>query len=348
MRKRMNDWIGERARLVTILGRGAALLALVSIGCTASGGAGDPNAQAGGGQGGGAAAARPDSRAAQPPQGSGGEGARHTFRTMPDADPASELAEKLREGATMEEIAQLRDPIATNPAEALRELKAGNGRFYGGVAHRPDLSANERRAQILGQTPFAIVLGCSDSRVPTEIVYDQNFGSLFVVRVAGNIAEPATLGSIEYAIAHLKSQILVVMGHEGCGAVSAAMLPDDEQAAEPANVRFLLEQIRPSVSNVPPLRDKKARMREAVIANVRLQVHRVRQNPVVSAAEKAGKLRVVGAYYEIGSGAMDFLERDDELRLTAEEQRRAAEGLRAAGAAARESMRQALLARLRR
>lgn len=302
----------------------AVLAALVwAGGCATQGAGGDGNASRTGGSamtsGAGAAPARAPSKPSRDGRATGGGGSGPTMRTMPDPEPDSELAELLREGATMEEIARVRDPIATSPQEALREMKAGNGRFYGGVARRPDLSANERRAQILAQTPFAVVLGCSDSRVPTEIVYDQNFGSLFVVRVAGNIAEPATLGSIEYAIVHLKSHILVVMGHEGCGAVAAAMLPEAEQAKEPENVRFLLEHVRPSVADLPPLRDKKARMREAVIANVRLQVHRVRQNPVVAAAEKAGKLRVVGAFYEIGSGAVDFLEDDDELRLGTQE-----------------------------
>lgn len=222
----------------------------------------------------------------------------------------------------MEEIARLRDPLANNPTEALRELKAGNARFYGGVARRPEVSANERRAQILSQTPFAIVVGCSDSRVPTEIVYDQGLGSLFIARIAGNISDPGVLGSVEYGIEHLKSHILVVMGHEGCGAVKSAMLPAAVRALEPKNVRYLLDQIVPAIDNLPAIRDEKARLREAVISNVRLQVHRMRQNPVVQKAEKSGKITVVGAFYEIGSGAVDFLETPAELSLSPAELRR--------------------------
>jgi len=94
------------------------------------------------------------------------------------------LADAVKRGATMEEIAKLRDPVANSPQEALRALKTGNARFFGGQARRPELSAAERRAQILGQTPFAVILGCSDSRVPTEIIYDQSLGSLFITRVA--------------------------------------------------------------------------------------------------------------------------------------------------------------------
>ncbi len=242
-----------------------------------------------------------------------------TQPVQPPPAPDSTLAELIKKGATMEEVARLRDPIATNPVDALRQLKTGNARFYGGTARRPEMSANERRAQILSQTPFAVVLGCSDSRVPTEIVYDQGLGSVFSIRVAGNVVEPATLGSIEYAVSHLKSHIVVIMGHEGCGAVKAAMLPSVQRNAEPANVRFLLDRIVPSVRNLPPIRDEKARMREAVIANVRLQVHLLKQNPVVSRAMRDGKITVVGAFYEIGSGAVDFLETPEELRLSAGE-----------------------------
>ena len=251
-------------------------------------------------------------------------GALRTQPVQPPPPAEGELADLIKRGATMEEIARLRDPVATTPQEALRALKTGNARFYGGVARRPEMSANERRAQILSQTPFAVILGCSDSRVPTEIVYDQGLGSLFVIRIAGNLIEPGSSGSVEYAVQHLKSHIVVVMGHEGCGAVAAALLPLARQNAETENVRFLLDRIRPAVMGLPPIRDTKAKMREAVIANVRLQVHRLKQNTTVAAAIKSGKIAVIGAYYEIGSGAVDFLETDEELRLSPEEMRRAA------------------------
>ena len=258
-------------------------------------------------------------------------GAERTQPVLPPPAPGSELAELIKRGATMEEIARIRDPIAKSPDEAIYALKSGNARFYGGTARRPELSANERRAQILAQSPFAAILGCSDSRVPTEIVYDQSLGSLFVVRVAGNVVEPATVGSVEYAVQHLKSHVVVVMGHEGCGAVAAAMLSPERQRQEPENVRFLLERIVPAVAGLPAIRDHKARMREAVIANVRLQVHHLKQNRTMAAAIKSGKIKVIGAFYEIGSGAVDFLETDEELRLSPDESRRAALEVRQAG-----------------
>jgi carbonic anhydrase len=233
------------------------------------------------------------------------------------ADPTQDqrIADAVRRGATMEEVAQLRDPIARTPQEALRALKTGNARFFGGQARRPELSAAERRAQILGQTPFAVVLGCSDSRVPTEIIFDQSLGSLFITRVAGNIVDVATTGSVEYAIEHLKTHLVVVMGHEGCGAVKAALLPVAARARETPSIQALLNQIVPAVSSIAKIRDEKARMREAVIANVRQQVANIKKQPAVQAATASNRIAVVGAYYEITSGAVDFFETEEELRL---------------------------------
>ncbi len=216
---------------------------------------------------------------------------------------------------TMEEMARLREPKAKTPNEALDLLKRGNMEFYTGATSRTPLSAFERRVQILSQTPFAIILGCSDSRVPTELLFNQGPGDLFVTRVAGNVAEPGTMGTVQYGIAHLKSKLVVVMGHEGCGAVKAAMLPAADQAREPAHVRFLLNLVQPAVRGLPKIRDEKAKMREAVSANVRYQVHQVMQDTVVKAAAAAGQIRVVGGFYEIGSGAVDFFDTPEELAL---------------------------------
>jgi carbonic anhydrase len=225
------------------------------------------------------------------------------------------LVEAVRRGASMEDIAALRDPDICSPEEAIQALKVGNERFFSGQARRPEMGANERRAQIMSQTPFAVVLACSDSRVPVEVVFDQGLGDLFIVRVAGHIVDTATLGSIEYAIAHLKCQLLVVMGHEGCGAVKAALLTEEQVAGEPEHVRQLLGCIRPALQDMPPIRDDKARMREAVLHNVRLQVARVSENATVRDAVEASKIQVIGAYYEIGSGAVEFLITEEELAL---------------------------------
>jgi carbonic anhydrase len=225
------------------------------------------------------------------------------------------LDELIRRGGTMEEVAKLKDPVATNPEQAIRALKLGNARFFGGQAQRPEASAAERRAQILGQTPFGVVLSCSDSRVPTEIVFDQGLGDLFITRVAGNVVDRTTLGSIEYAVGHLKTHVIVVMGHEGCGAVKAALLPPEDRARETENIQFLLNQIAPSLAKLPAIRDEKAKMREAVIANVRVQVQNLKKVKFIQDAMTSKKVAVIGAFYEITSGAVDFLETEEELRV---------------------------------
>ena len=225
------------------------------------------------------------------------------------------LDQAIRRGATMEEVAKLKDPVATTPEEAIRALKTGNARFFGGQAQRPEASAAERRAQILGQTPFGVVLSCSDSRVPTEIVFDQGLGDLFITRVAGNIVDRTTLGSIEYAVGHLKTHVVVVMGHEGCGAVKAALLPAADRARETENIQFLLDQIVPSIEKLPAIRDEKAKMREAVIANVRVQVQNLKKVKFIQDAIRSKKIAVIGAFYEITSGAVDFFETDEDLRV---------------------------------
>ena len=218
------------------------------------------------------------------------------------------MDEFIKRGASMEQVASLKDPTASTPEEALQLLRDGNSRFYSNDSQAIAMTANARRAQIMTQTPFALILGCADSRVPVEIVFDQGPGHLFSVRVAGNVAEDATLGSIQYAIKHLKVHLVVVMGHEGCGAVAAAMLDEKVRAEEPQHVRFLLDKIEPAVRDLPLIRDHKARMREAVIANVLLQKSEVERDPIVADAIQRGVVQVVGAFYEIGSGAVDFLE----------------------------------------
>ncbi len=226
-----------------------------------------------------------------------------------------ELGRVFETNLTMREVAQLKAPTIQTSEEAILALKIGNARFFSGRRVPSDFSAVERRAQVITQTPFAAVLGCSDSRVPTEIIYDQRAGDLFVIRVAGNIVEAGTLGSIEYAIRHLKTRVVVVMGHEGCGAVQAAMLDEAQRSFESQYVQFLLDRIVPSVSKLPRIRDPKARMREAVIANVRRQVHELKQNPVVLEAVQNKETAVIGAYYEISSGAVDFFETEKDLSI---------------------------------
>ena len=208
----------------------------------------------------------------------------------------------------MADVARSKEPRAKSPQEALKILAEGNARFYSGEPTSRAVSAFDRRLQIVNQTPFAVVLGCSDSRVPVEIVFDQGPGELFVVRVAGNVVESGVLGTIEFAVKYLNVAAILVLGHEGCGAVQAALRSPEQNAAEPAVLRSLLEQIAPAVQGVPKLTDTKARMREAVILNVKHQVQLLSANETIKAATKLGKIGVFGAFYEIGSGAVDFLD----------------------------------------
>ena len=225
---------------------------------------------------------------------------------LPDAEVL--LAELLARGASMEEVARLKDPTANTPDEAIEALKSGNQRFYAGAPKRVFTDVNQRRAQIMTQTPFAVILGCSDSRVPIEIVFDQGPGDIFSIRVAGNVCESATLGSIQYAVRHLKVHLIVVLGHEGCGAVAAALQDAATRDLEPEGVRSLLNLIVPALQDLPPIRDNKARMREAVVRNVWEQKAALERDPLIAEAIADGQVKVVGAFYEIASGAVDFLE----------------------------------------
>ena len=230
------------------------------------------------------------------------------------ADLERRILDAIRRGASMADIADIKQSDVATPDAAIQALKDGNARFFGGQATRPEMSANERRAQIMGQTPYAAILACSDSRVPVELVFDQGLGQLFVVRVAGNVVGEAGLGTLEYAIRHLDVHLVVVMGHEACGAVAAALLPEAQVQEEPHHLQNLIRRIQPSLQDMPTIRDKKARMREAVLNNVRYQVSLLRDEPVIREAEATGQIRVIGAYYEIGSGAVDFLVDEDDLR----------------------------------
>lgn len=221
----------------------------------------------------------------------------------------------IRRRGSMEEIAKYREPVATTPAEAIRELKRGNSRFFSMRSTAQNLDPIERRAQAFAQTPFAVILGCSDSRVPVEFIFDQGPGNLFIIRVAGNVCGPNTLASVEYAVRHLKSHLVMVLGHESCGAVAAALAPKEVRDGETAMVRALLDRIAPGLEGMGAIRDKKARMREAVIMNVREQVYQLRKNPVVAEYVVAGKIAVVGGYYSISSGAVDIFESEEDLAL---------------------------------
>ncbi len=196
--------------------------------------------------------------------------------------------------------------------QALQRLQEGNRRFVSGTSDRDALVGPERRGDVAaGQQPTAVVLGCSDSRVPPEIIFDQGLGDLFVVRVAGNIAGPSQVGSIEFAVEQFGAPLVVVLGHSGCGAVTVTL--DDlvqPTANLSADLRAIIDRIRPAVEDLPD-----ADVPSAVRANVRAAVHRLRHGSrIIAHRIRRGGLLVVGAEYVLDTGVVDFFDGLDSGR----------------------------------
>lgn len=196
--------------------------------------------------------------------------------------------------------------------EALQKLKAGNDRFVSGEL-ASDLSARKLQREMLveGQAPFAIILGCSDSRVPVEMVFDQSLGDLFVIRVAGNIATPTQIASVEFAAQQFATPLVVVLGHSMCGAVKATLsgLEHPAQGHSP-NLLSLVNCIRPAVEPLfsTELRDNPERLLEASIrANVLASAkHLIQGSAILEQLVLDGRLKIVGAEYSLQSGEVTF------------------------------------------
>lgn len=202
--------------------------------------------------------------------------------------------------------------LQLSPNEVLVSLQQGNTRFWMGAATRPETSAMERRAMIMRQFPKVAILGCSDSRVPIEIVFDQGLGDVFAIRVAGNAYGSGVAASIDYAVQHLRVKVVVVLGHEGCGAVRAAQLTAAELENEPPALKSWLTDMKQDMAKsneqLGSIFDRRARDREAVVTNVRAQLAILGHNKLIQKQVRAGELLVVGAFYEITSGMVDFME----------------------------------------
>jgi len=197
---------------------------------------------------------------------------------------------------------------ARNGDEAVRRLLAGNGRFVKGRPLHPGRDSVRRAEQAEGQTPFAVVLGCADSRVPPEIVFDEGIGDLFPVRVAGNTAvDDIVLGSIEYSAAVLKSVVIVVLGHEECGAVKAAVDLVTKGKTAPGHIASFVQPIVPAVEAVrsQPAADL---VNAAIRENVRRQVELLKSSqPLLAGLVQSGAVKVVGAEYALHSGKVDLV-----------------------------------------
>lgn len=198
--------------------------------------------------------------------------------------------------------------------EALERLREGNRRFVDGRhGLEAGITRTRREALVAGQEPFAVVLGCSDSRVPVEIVFDQGLGDLFVIRVAGNVAAAPEAGSVEFAAGKLGARLVVVLGHTHCGAVTATVdaLQHADASASP-NLRSIVDRIRPAMEpllGMEPHADREALIREGVRANVRVAASQLRHgSPTLERLMEEEGLLVVGAEYSLESGEVEFFD----------------------------------------
>lgn len=203
--------------------------------------------------------------------------------------------------------------------EALDRLRDGNRRFMSSDVSRDQTPSPARLRELAaGQQPFAIILGCSDSRVPAEIIFDQGLGDLFVIRVAGNVVAPSQVGSVEFAAERFETRLVVVLGHSSCGVILATLeelgRPTDQQSR---NLRSIVDRVRPSVEGLLSTAlasDPEALVHEAVRANIRASVNHLRHgSEVLEELILRGGLRIVGAEYSLETGAVDFFDGVPEI-----------------------------------
>lgn len=206
------------------------------------------------------------------------------------------------------------DFIPLSPSEALERLKEGNRRFLEDAPYQPPMDRLHRLHLAAAQRPFAAYLSCSDSRVPPELLFERGLGELFIVRNAGNTLCASALGSLEFAVTQLEVPLIVVMGHEACGAVRAAVAVTREQRQFSGNVSKVLQSLLPAVLEADPWAPDL--VNAAALCNVRKVVRELREeaSPALLDPQRSGKLRVIGAYYHLDSGKVDFLEGAESSR----------------------------------
>jgi carbonic anhydrase len=192
--------------------------------------------------------------------------------------------------------------------EAMRRLIEGNKRFLEGSARFPTVCKETLADLATGQQPFATILGCSDSRVPPELIFDADFGELFIIRVAGNVISPEVMGSMQYAGAHLHTPLFVVLGHEGCGAVKAAVESKLNAVEHQSRIQILVNNILPGLPEFDPHAAPEDRLAQAVEANVRWSMHQLLETPEGKRAVQEDRAKLAGAVYEIATGRVRFLE----------------------------------------
>jgi carbonic anhydrase len=192
--------------------------------------------------------------------------------------------------------------------EALTRLKEGNDRFLRDEAHFASVRKDALAALAGGQSPFATILGCSDSRVPPELIFDAGFGHLFIVRVAGNVLSPEVMGSLQFAGAILDTSLFVVLGHEGCGAVKAALEWQLYGRSQRSSIQLLVDSIVPGLPALDYKQNAEDRLSLAVEANVRWTMHQIMQTPEAKVRTAEGRMKLVGAICELATGRVRFLD----------------------------------------
>jgi carbonic anhydrase len=212
------------------------------------------------------------------------------------------------EGGAVPARTKLVSPVTDIAKEALTKLKAGNKRFSDGRPRHTHENASWRGLLVEGQKPCATIVGCSDSRVPPELVFDMGLGELFIVRLAGNIIAEDVVGTLQYAVAHLHTSLVVVLGHESCGAVTAAVDELLRKSDEPSHIEALLQMIKPGLSEIDLQQERKKLIDAAVEANVRWSIKQLLALPEAQRAINAGLVTLVGAIYELETGKVRFLE----------------------------------------
>jgi carbonic anhydrase len=192
--------------------------------------------------------------------------------------------------------------------EAIQRLLQGNDRFCRGVARFSTVCKETLADLAKGQQPYATILGCSDSRVPPELIFDADFGELFIIRVAGNVISPEVMGSMQYAGSHLRTPLFVVLGHEGCGAVKAAVDSKLDDVEHRSRIQLLVNNILPGLHEFDPENGPQERLARAVEDNVRWSMHQLLETPEAKRAIEEDRAKLVGAVYEIASGHVRFLQ----------------------------------------
>jgi len=191
--------------------------------------------------------------------------------------------------------------------EALARLTEGNERFVRGQARFPTVQKEILAELAKAQNPSEPIRGGSASRVPPELIFDAGFGELFIVRVAGNVVSPEVMGTLQYAAVHLRTPLFVVLGHEGCGAVKAALAMKHEGARQRARIQLLLENILPGLQDIDARLAQQDLLDAAVEGNVRWSMHQVLETPEGKARIAEGVMKMVGAVYELHTGRVRFL-----------------------------------------